>query len=197
MSKTDTPTNPVSSVEYTETKWIYIESSRTLMSKVAKTQLVMYVFMCLMVALLLNEASHSLLLAWFLLNSALSAYRAFLLNQFSQADMVHKDKYYRQYLRIAPLSGYLWGGALYLFNGVVQPNIAIFCLIVVATFGLFSVSNLSSNIKHFKVFLVAYTFGLLVAVSLHIYTEHGVSPSTPQGWYRRDIDISWPWLCTS
>ena len=135
----------------TEAQWVRSESIRHVMASVVNTQLLMFCAMVFMAVLLYGHASTPALLAWFGINSILSTLRLWLLRGYSESDksnnIAERAVYFIRYAKLAPFNGFIWGVSVFLFNGIPTPNIAIFCLIIVLVFGMFSVSNLSSYLR--------------------------------------------------
>ena len=173
--------------EMTEAQWVRSESIRHVMASVVSTQLLMFSAMAIMATLLYGHASTPALFAWLGVNSVFSTLRLWFLRGYSKSDktnhIAERALYFQRYAKLAPLNGFIWGIAVYLFNGIETPNIAIFCLIVVLIFGMFSVSNLSSYLRLMNRFIWAYCAGLLSAILLHIATAQNFSPDTVQLWY--------------
>jgi signal transduction histidine kinase len=171
----------------TEAQWVRSESIRHVMSSVVNTQLLMFCAMIFMAVLLYGHASTQALLAWFSVNSLFSSLRLWLLRGYSKSDkanhVAERSVFFQRYAKLAPFNGFIWGVSVYLFNGIPAPNIAIFCLIIVLIFGMFSVSNLSSYLRLMNRFIWAYCAGLLSAVLLHIATAQNLMPDTVQLWY--------------
>lgn len=159
----------------TEAQWVRSESIRRVMVSVVNTQLLMFFSMLFMAGLLYGHTSTPALLTWLGVNSILSTLRLWLLRGYSASDkanhIAERSVYFQRYAKLAPLNGFVWGIAVYLFNGIPTPNIAIFCLIIVLIFGMFSVSNLSSYLRLMNRFIWAYCAGLLSAVLLYISLE--------------------------
>lgn len=171
----------------TEAQWVRSESIRRVMVSVVNTQLLMFFSMLFMAGLLYGHTSTPALLTWLGVNSILSTLRLWLLRGYSASDkanhIAERSVYFQRYAKLAPLNGFVWGIAVYLFNGISTPNIAIFCLIIVLIFGMFSVSNLSSYLRLMNRFIWAYCAGLLSAVLLYISLEQNYQPDTVQLWY--------------
>ena len=171
----------------TEAQWVRSESIRHVMSSVVSTQLLMFCAMIFMVLLLYGHASRPALLAWFGINSVFSTLRLWLLRGYSKSDaanhVAERAVYFHRYAKLAPLNGFIWGFAVYLINGISTPNIAIFCLIIVLIFGMFSVSNLSSYLRLLNRFIWAYCVGMLSAILLHIVVAQNFEPDSVQLWY--------------
>jgi signal transduction histidine kinase len=157
------------------------------MSRVVNTQLLMFIAMSFMLVLLFGHAPTSALFVWYATNSLLSVFRLWFLrgyNQNDQPNQTHKrTHFFIRYAMLAPLNGFIWGVSVYLFNDRAAPNIAIFCLIIVATFGTFSVSNLSSHIKLLRRFLLFYGGGLLLAILAHIAIDLDFTFEVTQIWF--------------
>jgi signal transduction histidine kinase len=171
----------------TESQWVRSESIRHVMVSVVKTQLLMFCAMVVMAVLLYGHASTPALLAWFMINSIFSTLRLWLLRGYSKSDkanhIAERFVFFQAYARLVPFNGFIWGASVFLFNGIPAPNIAIFCLIIVLVFGMFSVSNLSSYLRLMNRFIWAYCSGLLSAVFLYIAIEQKFMPDTVQLWY--------------
>jgi signal transduction histidine kinase len=171
----------------TEAQWVRSESIRHVMVSVVNTQLLMFCAMIFMVVLLYGHASTPALMSWLVVNMLFSTLRLWLLRGYSNSDKNNNDSertlFFQRYAKLAPFNGFIWGVSVYLFNGIPAPNIAIFCLIIVLIFGMFSVSNLSSYFHLMKRFIWAYCAGLLFAILLHIAIAHNFSPDTVQLWY--------------
>lgn len=171
----------------TETQWVKSEAIRHVMASVVNTQLLMFCAMVGMAVLLYGHASTPALLAWFVINSIFSLLRLWLLRGYGKSDkannIAERAVYFQRYAKLAPFNGFIWGIAIYLFNGIPTPNIAIFCLIIVLIFGMFSVSNLSSYQRLMKRFIWAYCAGLLSGILLYIALVQNFVPDTVQLWY--------------
>jgi signal transduction histidine kinase len=171
----------------TEAQWVRSESIRHVMSSVVNTQLLMFSAMLVMTSLLYGHVSTPALLIWFGVNVSFSALRLWFLRGYSKSDKTNhiadRAVYFRRYARLAPFSGFIWGSAVYLFNGIDSPNIAILCLIIIVLFGMFSVSNLSSRLRLLKHFLFAYWAGLTSAILLHLALDLATYHDTVQFWY--------------
>jgi signal transduction histidine kinase len=98
-------------------------------------------------------------------------------------DYDKKIRYFVMYAKLAPFNGLIWGLSLYLFNNTTSPNIAIFCLIIVLIFGMFSVSNLSSHLRLLHWFIASYGTGLVVSILAFIAINQNFSPDTTQLWF--------------
>jgi dolichyl-phosphate-mannose--protein O-mannosyl transferase len=127
----------------TESTWLKTESMRQVMISVVTTQGLVFAVMVLMLLLLFYEqSSKPLLLAWFTANGLLSALRWWFLRGYTNHSLPHqfqeRVKYFLRYAKLAPFNGLIWGLSVYLFNNTASPNIAIFCLIIVLVFGMFS-----------------------------------------------------------
>lgn len=171
----------------TEAQWVISESIKQVMHSVVNTQLLMFFAMTFMVVLLYyGESSKSALLAWFVANTVLSAFRLWFLRGYEHnehAKLVEKrEHYYKRYARLAPLNGFIWGIAIYLFYEQASANVAIFCLIIVLIFGMFSVSNLSGRIRLLNRFVVAYGLGLFAAIFLHLAFVQNFKLDTRHMW---------------
>lgn len=171
----------------TEAQWVRSESIRHVMASVVNTQLLMSCAMIFMTVLLYGHASTFALLTWLGINSIFSIVRLWLLRGYSKSDkanhIAERAVYFQRYAKLVPFNGFIWGVAVYLFNGIETPNIAIFCLIIVLIFGMFSVSNLSSYLRLMNRFVWAYCAGLLSAILLHIAVAQNFTPDTVQLWY--------------
>lgn len=171
----------------TESTWLKIESMRHVMLSVVATQGLIFAVMVLMFVLLYDQTSKPLLVAWLLANSFLSALRWWFLRGYTTHSQAHefqdRVKYFILYAKLAPFNGLIWGLSVYLFNNTASPNIAIFCLIVVLVFGMFSVSNLSSHRRLLLWFIASYGFGLMVAILSHIAIDQNFKPDTTQLWF--------------
>jgi signal transduction histidine kinase len=188
MNAAQPPTSPDKRrAALTEAQWVTSESIRQVMSSVVNTQFLMFIAMTVMLALLYGHTSTAELLTWYAVNSFLSLFRLWFLRGYEQCDKTNNiDKratYFQSYAKLAPLNGFIWGTSVYLFNGISAPNVAIFCLIIVLVFGMFSVSNLSSYLRLLNRFVWAYFAGLLGAILLHIAVAQNFSPDTVQLWY--------------
>lgn len=172
---------------YTESSWLTKESRRQVMISVVATQGLVFAVMVLMLVLLNNQTSKPLLLAWFISNCALSALRWWFLRGYTRHTNAnqHPDgiKYFFLYAKLAPFNGLIWGLSIYLFNQSASANIAIFCLIIVVVFGMFSVSNLSSHRRLLHWFIASYGFGLVVAIVAYIAIDQNFNPDTTQLWF--------------
>jgi signal transduction histidine kinase len=171
----------------TEAQWVRSESIKHVMESVVNTQLLMFFAMTFMVFLLYyGESSQSILLAWFIANTILSACRLWFLRGYEHSDQTKhieiRELYFKRYARLAPLNGFIWGISIYLFYEQASANIAIFCLLIVLIFGMFSVSNLSSRIHLLNRFVSAYCLGLLSAIFLHIAFTQNFKPDTRHMW---------------
>ena len=163
------------------------ESIKHVMESVVNTQLLMFFAMTFMVVLLYyGESSKSVLLAWFIANTVLSAFRLWFLRGYVHNDQTQqveqRERYFKRYARLAPLNGFIWGISIYLFYEQASANIAIFCLLIVLIFGMFSVSNLSSRIYLLNSFVAAYFIGLLSAIFLHIAFTQNFQLDTRHMW---------------
>jgi signal transduction histidine kinase len=171
----------------TESRWIKTESMRQVMVSVVSTQGLVFVVMLLVFILLFEQASKPALLAWFITNCLLSALRWWFLRGYTSHNLPHQHqerfKYFVRYAKLAPFNGLIWGLSVYLFDNIASPNIAIFCMIIVLVFGMFSVSNLSSHRKLLLWFIASYGFGLTVAILSYIAINQNFSPDTTQLWY--------------
>ena len=171
----------------TESNWLTIESMRQVMISVVATQGLMFAVMVLMFVLLYEQTSKPILITWFITNVLLSLLRWWFLRGYtthSQANQLQERiKYFIRYARLAPFNGLIWGLSIYLFNNIASPNIAIFCLIIVIIFGMFSVSNLSSHRRLMQWFIVSYGFGLLVSILALIAFDKNLKPDTTQLWF--------------
>lgn len=140
----------------------------------------------MVVLLYYGESSKSALLAWFVANTVLSAFRLWFLRGYEhneRAKQVEKrELYYKHYARLAPLNGFIWGIAIYLFYEQASANIAIFCLLIVLIFGMFSVSNLSARILLLNNFVAAYALGLLGAIFFHLAFTQNLALDTRHMW---------------
>ncbi len=171
----------------TEAQWVRSESIKQVMESVANTQLLMFLAMTFMVLLLYySESSKFVLLTWFIANIFLSAFRLWFLrgyehnNQTKQVE--RRALYFKRYARLVTLNGFIWGISIYLFYEQASANIAIFCLLIVVIFGMFSVSNLSSRIHLLNRFVGAYCLGLLSAIFFHITFTQTFKPDTRDMW---------------
>ena len=171
----------------TEVQWVKSESIRQVMLSVVKTQLLMFCAMTFMLVLLFGHTSTPALLTWYAVNSLLSIFRLWFLRGYEQCDKTNNVKksstYFRSYAQLAPFNGFIWGISVYLFNGIETPNIAIFCLIIVLVFGMFSVSNLCSHLRLLNRFIWTYFAGLMCGIVLHIANAQNLSPDSIQLWY--------------
>ena len=171
----------------TEAQWVRSESIKQVMESVANTQLLMFLAMTFMVLLLYySESSKFVLLTWFIANTFLSAFRLWFLRGYEHNDKTKQVErralYFKRYARLAILNGFIWGISIYLFYEQASANIAIFCLLIVVIFGMFSVSNLSSRIHLLNRFVGAYCLGLLSAIFLHIAFTQNYKPDTRDMW---------------
>ena len=171
----------------TEAQWVRSESIKHVMESVVNTQLLMFFAMTFMASLLYyGESSKSVLLAWFIANTILSAFRLWFLRGYEHNDQTKqvekRELYFKRYARLAPLNGLIWGISIYLFYEQASANIAIFCLLIVLIFGMFSVSNLSSRIRLLNRFVSAYCIGILSAIFLHIAFTQNFTPDTRHMW---------------
>lgn len=177
----------------TEAQWVRSESIKQVMESVVRTQLLLFCAMTFMLVLLYQQSPTAELLTWYTANSILSAFRLWFLRGYEHSDhashVTERALYFLRYARLVPLNGFIWGVSIYLFNGHVSANIAIFCLIIVLIFGMFSVSNLSSHLKLLNRFVWAYCIGLLTAIFLHIALAQSFNPDTLQMWYLTMIVI--------
>ena len=171
----------------TESSWLQIESMRHVMVSVVATQGLMFAVMVLMFVLLYDQTSKPVLFGWLITNSLLSALRWWFLRGYTSHSLPYqfqdRVKYFIRYAKLAPFNGLNWGLSIYLFNNTASPNIAIFCLIIVLVFGMFSVSNLSSHHRLMRWFIASYGFGLLVAILAHIALDQNFKPDTTQLWF--------------
>ena len=170
-----------------EPSWLKSESIRNVMVSVLATQNLLFIVMVGMLVLLYGQTSLPLLLGWFGINAVLSLLRMFFLRGYSRNHQPEqygeRITYFLRYARLAPLNGLIWGLSVYLFNNTTSHNIAIFCLIIVLIFGMFSVSNLSSHLYLMRWFIASYGAGLLIAVLAHIAIDQKLSPDTTQLWF--------------
>lgn len=171
----------------TEAHWVRSESIKQVMESAANTQLLMFFAMTFMVLLLYyGESSKFVLLTWFIANTFLSAFRLWFLRGYEHNDQTEqvekRELYFKRYARLVPLNGFIWGISIYLFYEQASANIAIFCLLIVVIFGMFSVSNLSSRIHLLNRFVGAYCLGLLSAIFLHIAFTQNFKPDTRHMW---------------
>ena len=178
----------------TEAQWVRSESIKQMMESVVKTQLLKFLTMTFMVVLLYyGESSKSVLLAWFIANTILSAFRLWLSRGYEHNDQTEqvekRELYFKWFARLAPLNGFIWGISIYLFYALISANIAIFCLLIVVILGILSVSNLSSRIHLLNSFVGAYCLGLLSAIFLHIAFTKNFKPDTQDMWYLTMIVI--------
>ncbi|MEY4426569.1 MAG: hypothetical protein RL535_867 [Pseudomonadota bacterium] len=177
----------------TEAQWVRSECIRHVMAKVLETQLLMFCAMVFTTALLYGHSSTPVLMTWFTANSIVSGLRLWLLKGYLKSDqanhLAERALYFRRYAKLAPVNGFIWGISAYLFNGIPAPNIAIFCLLVVLIFGMFSVSNLSSYLRLMNRFVWAYCAGLYTAVLLYIAIAQNFKPDNVQLWYLTMIAI--------
>ncbi len=171
----------------TESSWVKIESMRQVMLSVVATQGLVFIVMVLMFALLYGQTSTPVLVAWFVVNAFLSTLRWWFLRAYTSHSQPHQlhDRIsaFVRYAKLAPFNGLIWGLSIYLFNETASPNIAIFCLIIVIVFGMFSVSNLSSHYRLMRWFIVSYGFGLFAAILAHIAIDQNFKPDTKQLWF--------------
>jgi signal transduction histidine kinase len=171
----------------TESSWLKTESIRHVMVSVVATQGLLFVVMIGMLILLYGQTSLPLLLTWFCTNAVLSLLRLWFLRGYTLNDKPEqyreRIKYFLLYARLAPFNGLIWGLSVYLFNNTASPNIAIFCLIIVLIFGMFSVSNLSGHLRLMYWFIASYGAGLLVSILAHIAIDQHFSPDTTQLWF--------------
>lgn len=177
----------------TEEQWVRSESIRHVMASVVNTQLLMFFALGVMTFLLYGHASTPALLAWFGVNCLFSLLRLWFLRGYGDSDknnhIAERAVYFRRYAKLAPVNGFVWGISVYLFNGITTPNIAIFCLIIVLIFGMFSVSNLSSRLNLLKQFIWAYCAGLSSAILLHVAVAQSFVPDNVQLWYLTMVAI--------
>ncbi len=170
----------------TEAQWVRSESIKQVMESVVRTQLLMFCAMTFMVVLLYADSSKPALFAWFITNAVLSAFRLWFLRGYEHNDQTQqvekRELYFKRYARLAPLNGFIWGIAIYLFYEQASANIAIFCLLIVLIFGMFSVSNLSSRIHLLNRFVATYCLGLLSAIFLHMAFTQNFKPDTRHMW---------------
>jgi signal transduction histidine kinase len=172
----------------TEAEWVRSESIKQVMESAVKTQLLKFFSMNFMVVLLYyGESSKSVLLAWFIANTILSALRLWFSRGYEHNDQTEqlekRELYFKRYARLAPLNGFIWGISIYLFYALASANIAIFCLLIVVVLGILSVSNLSSRIHLLNRFVGAYCLGLLSAIFLHLAFTQNFKPDTQDMWY--------------
>jgi signal transduction histidine kinase len=174
-------------IEATEAQWVKSECVRQLMTKIVDTQWLLLLAMILMLGMLYGQASTPLLLIWFAANSVLSLCRLWFLRGYNRSDETNnaadRSKYFVRYARLAPLNGFVWGISVYLFYDRATPNIAIFCLIIVATFGTFSATNLANYLPLMRRFLFAYGTGLMGAILAQISLDQKFSFDVAQVWY--------------
>jgi signal transduction histidine kinase len=193
MTATRSSTSSKKKTALSEAQWVKSESIKQVMASVVKTQLLTFGAMTFMVILLYGHSQTPVLLFWYGANSILSILRLWFLRGYKQSDHANligkRLVYFLRYAKLAPLNGFMWGISIYLFNGQASPNIAIFCLIVVLIFGMFSVSNLSSYIKLLNRFIWAYCAGLMSAILLHIAIAQNFLPDNIQLWYLTMVSI--------
>jgi signal transduction histidine kinase len=193
MSGTRSSTSAKKNATLSEVQWVKSESIKHVMQSVVKTQLLMFCAMCLMFVLLYGHSQTTVLLIWFCINGVLSVFRLWFLRGYRQSDLDNliskRQAYFLRYAKLVPLNGFIWGVSIYLFNGYGSPNIAIFCLIIVLIFGMFSVSNLSSYIRLLHRFIWAYCAGLISAIFLHIAIAQKFLPDNIQLWYLAMVSI--------
>lgn len=171
----------------TEEQWVKSEAIKHVMQSVVQTQVLMLFAMMVMAALLFRYASTIGLAVWLGINITLSALRFWLLRGYDHSDksndIQQRAVYFQRYAKLAPFNGAIWGSAVYLFIEIHAPNIAIFCLIIVLIFGMFSISNLSAYKHLLNRFIWAYGASLFLAISLHIAVVHAFEPITAEIWY--------------
>jgi signal transduction histidine kinase len=171
----------------TEEQWVKSQAMKHVMQSVVQTQVLMFFAMVVMAALLFKQAPTPTLLTWLGINSLLSVARLVLLRGYNHSDqsndMQQRAVYFQRYAKLAPFNGAIWGSAVYLFVEISAPNIAIFCLIIVLIFGMFSVSNLSAYKRLLNRFIWAYGASLFLAICLHIAAVHALEPITAEIWY--------------
>lgn len=174
--------NPIS-----ESSWLKIESMRQVMLSVVATQGLMFAVMLVMFVSLYGQTPKPVLFAWLIANGSLSALRWWFLRSYTRHSLPEqfqeRVKYFFRYANLAPFIGLIWGLSVYLFNQTASPNVAIFCLIIVLVFGMFSVSNLSSHYRLMRWFIASYGFGLFVAILAHIAINQNFEPDTTQLWF--------------
>jgi signal transduction histidine kinase len=175
--------NPV----LTEEQWVQSEAVKHVMQSVVQTQVLLLFAMMFMAALLYKHAATPVLMTWLGINSLLSIARVILLRGYNQSDksndIQQRAVYFFRYTKLAPFNGMIWGSAVYLFLETSSPNIAIFCLVVVLIFGMFSVSHLSAYKSLLNRFIWAYGISLFLAISVHIAAVHDFQAVTAEIWY--------------
>jgi signal transduction histidine kinase len=165
-----------------EDDWVDKESSKRLIADVKKSQDVMICYMLILGLVLYGTTPNVILMIWFVAGIIFSLVRSAILNKFIDATESRKEYLFNFYVNIAPISGLIWGLALFLFNGKASVNVLVFSFILVATFGLFSAPTLFSNLRILRHFLYYYTVGLLISIITHIVAEQDSYLENTQLW---------------
>ena len=172
---------------HAEAQWVESESIHLLMAKVVETQLLAFAAMSLMVAMMYGHTSTPLLLAWFVLNTLLSMFRVFFLSGYRTGEIRRNKEarvvFFSRYGYLVPLIGFFWSISAYLFYDKLPPNIASFCLLIVAMYGIFSTTYLSNHLRLLKSFLIAYALGLLGSVATQVVFDRNFEIDSAQIWF--------------
>jgi signal transduction histidine kinase len=171
----------------TEAQWVRSASTQRLMKGVATTQLLWFFTLNVMVLVLYSAGSSaSVLLAWFIANTFVSALRFWFLRGYEHSDQTKQvercELYFKRYTRLVPLIGFIWGISIYLFYVPPSVDVAIFCLLIVVVLSILSVSILSRLIDLSNKFVGAYGLGLLSGIFFHLAFTQNFKPDTRHLW---------------
>lgn len=178
---------PLIPLSIAEAQWVESESIHLLMAKVVETQLIAFAAMSLMVAMMYQHTAAIPLFTWYFLSTVLSICRVWFLNGYRSSEIrrnkASRETFFKGYSYLVPLVGLSWGSSAYLFYDKVPPTIASFCLLIVAMYGIFSTTYLSSHLSLLKLFLNGYAFGLLGSVAAQVAFDQNFQIDLAQTWF--------------
>lgn len=146
-----------------------------------------FAVMTAMAAMLYGHTPTPALVVWYAVSALLCLCRMFLLNGYSRhGKLGHKlaqTIFFIRYTYLDPIISFSWGFSVYLFSDKAPANMQSLCLVIVAAFGIFSVTYLSSHLRLLYFFLGAYTLGLLCSMAAQIMFDQAFHIYVIQIWF--------------
>lgn len=157
------------------------------MAQAVDIQGLSFAVMTAMAAMLYGHTPTPALVVWYAVSALLCLYRMILLNGYGhhgkRGDKLAQTIFFIRYTYLDPIISFSWGFSVYLFSDKAPANMQTLCLVVVAAFGIFSVTYLSSHLRLLYFFLGAYTLGLLSSIAAQIMFDQAFQMYVIQIWF--------------
>lgn len=157
------------------------------MAQAVDIQRLSFVVMTAMAAMLYGHTPTPALVVWYAASALLCLCRMFLLNGYrhhgKRGNKLAQTIFFIRYTYLDPITSFSWGFSVYLFSDKAPANMQSLCLVVVAAFGIFSVTYLSSHLRLLYFFLGAYSLGLLSSIAAQVMFDQAFQMYVIQIWF--------------